>query len=133
MGVFEPDADFYDRDGLYPAEPAVVTRIGVLRDQRVAGISLRPIQYNPARQQLRIARRLRVRVRFLRDEHSIRVRASDEGTGGGFEKFYENALLNAEQARPWRGRAEQPDGLRKLQIAEGPGSGCRVLQDPGPE
>ncbi len=116
---YEPDAEFYARDGLYPAEPAVVTRIGVLRDQRVAGISLRPIQYNPARQQLRIARRLRVRVRFVRDERTIRVRASDEGTGGGFEEFYENALLNAEQARPWKGRAEQPDGPRKLRIAEG--------------
>ena len=117
--IYEPDAEFYARDALYPAASAVVTRIGVLRDQRVAGISLRPIQYNPARQQLRIARRLRVRVRFVRDERSIRVRASDEGTGGGFEEFYENALLNAEQARPWRGRAEQPDGLRKLRVAEG--------------
>ena len=119
VAVYEPDAEFYARDGLYPAEPAVVTRIGALRDQRVAGISFRPIQYNPARRQLRIARRLRVRARFVRDERSIRVRPSDEGTSGGFEKFYESALLNAEQARPWRARAQQPEGLRKLRIAEG--------------
>ncbi len=88
--AYEPDADFYAYDGLYPAQQAEVTGTGVMRDQRVAGISLRPIQYNPALQQLRIARRLRVRVRFLRDEPSIRVRSSDESAGGGFEELYRN-------------------------------------------
>ena len=116
--VYEPDAEFYAADGLYPAQQAVVTRIGVMRDQRVAGISLRPIQYNPARQQLLIASRLRVRVRFVRDERSIGVSPSDEGAGGGFEEFYETSLLNADQARPWRGRIEQGDGLRKPRISE---------------
>ncbi|MDE3258674.1 MAG: C25 family cysteine peptidase [Gemmatimonadota bacterium] len=116
--VYEPDVDFYATDGLYPEEQAVVSRIGVMRDQRVAGISLRPIQYNPARQQLRIARKLRVRVRFVRDEGSIGVSPSVEGVGGGFEEFYETSLLNADQARPWRGRAEQGDGLRKPRISE---------------
>lgn len=116
--VYEPDVDFYATDGLYPEEQAVVSRIGVMRDQRVAGISLRPIQYNPARQQLLIARKLRVRVRFVRDERSIRVSPSDEGVGGGFEEFYETSLLNADQARPWRGRAEQGEGLRKPRISE---------------
>ena len=117
--VYEPDADFYEHDGFYPEQRAAVTRTGVMRDQRVAGVSLRPIQYNPARRQLRIARRMRVRVRFVRDEPSIRVRSTDEGTGGGFEDLYRTALLNAEQARGWRGRAERRDGLRKLRIAEG--------------
>lgn len=116
--VYEPDAEFYATDGIFPAEQAVVTHTGVMRDQRVAGISLRPIQYNPARQQLLIARKLRVRVRFLRDERSIGVSPSDEGVGGGFEEFYETALLNSDQARPWRGRAEQRDELRKPRISE---------------
>ena len=116
--VYEPDAEFYATDGIFPAEQAVVTHTGVMRDQRVAGISLRPIQYNPARQQLLIASKLRVRVRFLRDERSIGVSPSDEGVGGGFEEFYETALLNSDQARPWRGRAEQGDELRKPRISE---------------
>ncbi len=116
--VYEPDADFYAADGLYPAQQAEVTGIGVMRDQRVAGISLRPIQYNPARQQLLIARKLRVHVRFLRDERSIGVSPSDEGPGGGFEAFYETTLLNADQARPWRGRTERDDGLRKPRTSE---------------
>ncbi|MDE2997542.1 MAG: C25 family cysteine peptidase [Gemmatimonadota bacterium] len=116
--VYEPDAEVYATDALYPAQQAVVTRTGVMRDQRVAGISLRPIQYNPARQQLLVARRLRVRVRFLRDERSIGVSPSDEGVGGGFEECYENTLLNADQARPWRGRTGRGDGLRKPRISE---------------
>ena len=119
--AYEPDADFYAYDGLYPAQQAEVTRVGVMRDQRVAGISLSPVQYNPARRQLRIARRLRVRVQFLRDERSIRVLPTHEGAGGGFEELYRNTLLNADQAREWRGRAELPGdrALRKIQIAEG--------------
>ncbi len=116
--VYEPDAGFYATDVLYPEQQAVVTRIGVMRDQRVAGISLRPIQYNPARQQLLVARKLRVYVRFLRDERSIGVSPSDEGVGGGFERLYETSLLNADQARPWRGRAEPGEGLRKPRISE---------------
>ena len=115
--VYEPDAGHYAVDGLYPARQAVVTRIGVMRDQRVAGISLRPIQYNPARRQLLIARRLRVRVRFVPDERAVGVSPSDEG-GGGFEAFYESALLNADQARPWRGRTDRGDGLRKPRTLE---------------
>ncbi len=117
--VYEPDAGFYAHDGLYPAQPAEVTRIGVMRDQRVAGIALCPVQYNPARQQLRIARRLRVRVSFVRDERSLGFLPTREGEGGRFEEFYRQSLLNAEQAAPWRGQARQRDGLRKLRVAEG--------------
>ncbi|MDE2721966.1 MAG: C25 family cysteine peptidase, partial [Gemmatimonadota bacterium] len=75
---------------------------GVLRDQQVAILSLRPVQYDPVQRRLRIARQLRVRILFIADETRppIRIlRATD-----GFEPIYQKGLLNPEQARFWRGR-----------------------------
>ena len=56
---YEPAPAVYGRDRFYPAQQAVITRTGLMRDQRVVGVSLRPIQYHPVRRVLRIARRLR--------------------------------------------------------------------------
>ena len=96
------DQTIYDTPGFYPGAEAVIAHTGILRDQQIAILSLRPVQYDPVQHQLRIARQLRVRVLFIADETRppIRLlRATD-----GFEPIYQKGLLNPEQARFWRGR-----------------------------
>ena len=61
---YEPDDRFYAEDRFYPGDDAVIGLTGVLRDQRVAAVSLQPLHYNPVRKVLRVAKRLRVRVEF---------------------------------------------------------------------
>ena len=113
---YEPAPAVYGRDRFYPAQQAVITRTGLMRDQRVVGVSLRPIQYHPVRRVLRIARRLRVRVRFLeRGPGRPLLRPADGGAEGALEPIYRKALLNAEQARAWRGHPAGGQGLRKVQ------------------
>ncbi len=113
---YEPAPAVYGQDRFYPAQQAVVTRTGLMRDQRVVGVSLRPIQYHPVRRVLRIARRLRLRVRFLeKGPGRPLLRPADGGAEGAMEPIYQKALLNAEQARAWRGHPAAERGLRKVQ------------------
>ncbi len=96
------DQTIYDTPGFYPGAEAVIAHTGILRDQQIAILSLRPVQYDPVQHKLRIARQLRVRVLFIAGttRPPIRLlRATD-----GFEPIYQKGLLNPEQARFWRGR-----------------------------
>ncbi len=100
--VYLKDETIYDTPGFYPGAEAVVAHTGILRDQQVAILSLRPVQYNPVQRRLRIARQLRVRVLFVSEETRPPIqllRDTDD-----FDPIYQKGLLNPEQARFWRGR-----------------------------
>ncbi len=96
------DETIYDTPGFYPGAEAVVAHTGILRDQQVAILSLRPVQYNPVQRRLRIARQLRVRVLFVSDETRPPIRLLRDTDD--FDPIYQKGLLNPEQARFWRGR-----------------------------
>ncbi len=96
------DETIYDTPGFYPGSEAVVSHTGILRDQQVAILSLRPVQYNPVQRRLRIARQLRVRVLFVSEETRPPIRLLRDTDD--FDPIYQKGLLNPEQARFWRGR-----------------------------
>ena len=106
--VYEKDERVYNTDAFYPGEEAVVTHQGMLRDQQVAVLSLRPVQYNPVRKVLRVARRLRVRVQFVQGRNRPATRALVRQADDEFEALYEKGVLNAGQARAWRGQVARP-------------------------
>ncbi len=106
--VYEKDLSVYTRDAFYPGEEAVITHQGTMRDQQVAVLSLRPIQYNPVRRVLRVARRLRVRVVFGQGANRPLIRTPVGNGVDGFEPLYEKGVLNAKQARAWRGQHVRP-------------------------
>ncbi|MFQ5651399.1 MAG: C25 family cysteine peptidase [bacterium] len=56
----------YASRAFWPTHLVEVGETGVLRGQRVARIIIRPVQYNPGLQTLRVFRKLRVLVRFSR-------------------------------------------------------------------
>ena len=58
------DTDFYKRDRPYPIKLVQITPIGYIRGQRVARLQIQPIQYNPARSQLKIYHELLIRINF---------------------------------------------------------------------
>ena len=96
------DETIYDTPGFYPGAEAIIAHTGILRDQQIAILSLRPVQYDPVQRRLRIARQLRVRVLFLADETRPPIRLLRDTDD--FEPIYQKGLLNPEQARFWRGR-----------------------------
>lgn len=106
--VYHKDRVIYGRNAFYPEDVVAVTHRGVMRDQQVATVSLRPIQYNPVRRVLRVAKRLRVRVQFLQGATRPVVRPVLAARDDGFAPLYDKGLLNAEQASAWRGQVVQP-------------------------
>ena len=100
--VYLRDEIIYDTPGFYPGAEAVVAHTGILRDQQIAILSLRPVQYDPVQHRLRIARQLRVRVLFIAGTTPSPIRLLRDRDG--FDPIYQKGLLNPEQARFWRGR-----------------------------
>lgn len=95
----------YATDGFLPEESVLVTRDGILRDQRVVTLSIRPIQYHPIQGSLRIAQRMTIRLSFSPGlQRSSGLRRSTESRGHPFEKGYRASVLNYEFARGWRRR-----------------------------
>jgi len=109
---YETDDAVYSIDAWFPEEPARLSRSGLLRDQQVQGVSLRPIQYNPVTRQLHVARRLRVRLAFTSPvtRPSLRPPLNERH----FEPAYERSLLNASSSRSWRARAPRTPGKQAL-------------------
>jgi len=100
---FAMDQAFYRQNRFYPSILAKTEVMGYLRQQRLARLELSPIQYNPATGELRIHKKLRVRIKFPAVDGSTQ----QPGAGvyheeGVFEDLYRDTILNYEQARLWR-------------------------------
>ena len=109
---FVLDADFYASDTFSPAEPLLGVSDSWMRHQRVIGIDVCPVRYNPVSGTVVLQKRLRVTV-VLRYPEAGSGAKSGAGAksvtqvapaGDGLEDLYKLSLLNYEQARQWRGR-----------------------------
>ncbi len=104
--VTEEDAAIYAGAAVYPAALAAVTSDGVLRQQRVAGIGVYPVQYDPAARVLTVYESLTVQVTFGGQEAGGRGQAAgDRGQAAessAYEEIFRQELLNYEDARGWR-------------------------------
>ncbi len=106
---FPSAVDEYVEDGAvyggagYPGLLAEVTSDGVMRQQRIAGISVFPVQYNPSSQELVVYESMQISVKFsgMRSLDSGDARLESDA----FESLFEGELLNYGTARQYR----QPD------------------------
>ena len=103
------DMDFYRRDRPQPPRLVEVTPLGLIRGQRVARLQIQPIQYNPARSQLKIYHELLIRIDFNSTptqsyQGSKRLAASPLAIkpSQAFEQLFQTKLLNYSQAKAWR-------------------------------
>ncbi len=94
----EPDPQIYTRNNFYPAELARVAPATQFRQQNVARLEIMPVQYNPVQKRLRLYRELHLSVRFIGgNAPALRTPSSPAE-----EEFYENLLINYEQAQSFR-------------------------------
>ena len=105
------DIDFYRRDRAYPTKLVETTPIGFIRRQRVARLQIQPIQYNPARSQLKIYHELLIRINFNSTSFSaqsyqgskqLATRSLVTEPSQAFEQLFQEKLLNYNQAKAWR-------------------------------
>ena len=59
---FAYDSDIYSQDAWYPQDIAVISSPATLRDVRFVSLAVAPVQYNPARRELRVYDNLEVEV-----------------------------------------------------------------------
>lgn len=97
---FTLDRTCYAQDHWMPEKPVIIEQEGYLRYQKVARLSIYPVQYNPALQKMRFYKNLKIKITFDNIPQRLRrsitvIRNSDyQPFWGEFEQVLENTLLN---------------------------------------
>jgi len=98
--VYEEDAGVYGGGGVYPGELALVSGDGMLRQQRVVGVSVYPVQYDVAAGELVVYETVEVTVRFSGGDRLVAGGSVEESAV--YEDLLGGQLLNYEAARDYR-------------------------------
>ena len=106
---YAPDAQIYERTTFYPGDLFKVDAPAQFRQQTIVRVEVFPVQYHPARKQLRIYREMQIVVRFI---GGLPAAASALATNAPVslreEELYQNLLVNYEQAKTFRLPAPSP-------------------------
>lgn len=97
---FAWDAAAYAADAFQPATVVALAETAVIRQQRVARIAVRPVQYNPATGALRVYRYLRIAVTFA--SPVLAAETAAPATLDAFDPLLDRWLINSTQSRAWR-------------------------------
>ena len=130
------DTHFYRRNRPYPTKLVQVTPIGLIRGQPVARLQIQPIQYNPARSQLKIYHELLIRINFhstspatlsYRDSKSLTVSSLVMEPSQAFEQLFQAKLLNYNQAQAWRIPSQPVLAAPAAQYTNAPSNRYKIL------
>ncbi len=93
--TFVQDQDLYATDAFYPGRPVEIGHVGYLRDQAVAQVQFYPVQYNPVTGEVRLYRRLLVRITWQAPPAETVETATDaRWVNPAYENLLKNTLLN---------------------------------------
>lgn len=130
------DTHFYRRDRPYPPKLVAVTPIGLIRGQRVAQLQIQPIQYNPAKSQLKIYHELLIRINFNSMSSSAQSYQGSKRLSTpslvlepsrAFEQLFQTNLLNYSQAKIWRRSPHSVAAAPAAQYASEPSNRYKIL------
>ncbi len=121
--VIKPIPEIYDSDDTYPGTLAEIANDGVVRQQRIAGIGVYPVQYQPQSNMLVIYESLLVEVIF--EGKPTITRGTAQVESDVYESLFQSTLMNYEEARSWRSLSE------KVKYLESAAGSIQVLSDAG--
>lgn len=94
------DAKIYDQNTRFPDLLAQITNEGVIRQQRVAGLSIYPIQYKPDTQELLVYESIVIELQFAGSPaYSDRDTRKESPF---YERLFQHELINYQSALGWR-------------------------------
>ena len=96
------DTDIYGQDRFLPVDVVTLDETAFVRQQRIARVTVRPVQFNPARGQIRVVEYLRVEVSFPATQLSAAPSIPEASLDDTFDPILQHTILNFEQARQWR-------------------------------
>jgi Leucine-rich repeat (LRR) protein len=91
---FTLDEEFYTRDEFYPADVVKWEGPQVIRGSSVIILRVFPVQFNPARQTLRVYSKIRLRVTFHGGQNYF---IEGQLRSSAFDQIFDSLLLNAKQ------------------------------------
>ena len=97
--VTTEDPEIYSADTPFPsADPVRLGQSGALREQPFVELMFTPIVYDPAKRESTQYTRVTVRVDF-----GVAIPPATAGEDADFDRLYDSAVVNAKQARAFRG------------------------------
>jgi hypothetical protein len=103
---YEIDRAFYSaHNQFYPSAVVAVGEISELRNQRVAKLSVAPLQYNPVQKTVKRVLHLQFRIDFREDGKSSETWRPALYDDPHFEPVYKELILNHDQSKQWRGQS----------------------------
>ncbi len=120
-GPFVIDHSFYRQDVLFPGQDVALINTGVWRDLHVANIQVYPVQVNPAKGEIEVASRIRVRVRYSGGAYPNVI-------GDAFISLYANYVDNFAQL-PVKVLTDYTPGVRYLVFCNQKYDTCTYLND----
>ncbi len=108
--VIDPDPQIYAGSEIYPDVLAEISVDGRLRQQRLVGVGITPLQYDPAKNVLTVYESVHIKIRFDGQPGVMRSAVNPESSV--YEDFFQSNLLNYAEAQAWR---ESPQPAERLQ------------------
>ncbi|MDN5354610.1 MAG: hypothetical protein PWQ09_1366 [Candidatus Cloacimonadota bacterium] len=90
---FIKDIDFYNSDNFFPKKIVELGKPAIMRDLRIVNLTINPFQYNAAKQELKIFKKLRVKV-TTSGSSSENVKFHQQAISRYFEPIYKSIVLN---------------------------------------
>lgn len=98
--VLAASPDYYEGNKKFPGSYYEITNNAVMRSQRLVSIALFPVQYDPGKNELVVVDSLTVTLEFTNS--SLASQGSNRIESDVYEQFFQDNLLNYEQAKAWR-------------------------------
>ncbi len=98
----DPAGEIYGSGAAYPGVLAEIADDGIIRQQRVVGIVVYPIQYQPGSKTVTIYHSLIVHVRFKPDPSADGLALGSQPESAAYEELFQTQILNYDSARAWR-------------------------------
>jgi len=92
--AFDMDRDLYRQNAFYPDRITELSKAGIWRDIRVVNLRLYPIQHNPATGEIRIYRKLKVRLDYSGTSPMSVLKHFDRPVTPQYDKMYRSLVLN---------------------------------------
>ena len=87
---FERDEKFYSSDIIYPESPVEIAEYLTVRGMQIAVVQIRPVQYNPARSEIRVYSSIEYSVKFSGGSRFIDLAQHTDH----FKSIYPAVMLN---------------------------------------
>ena len=88
--------------GFYPKPLVEVVPSGFVREQRIAGLQINPVQFNPATRQLKVFSVVEFRIHFPGAPVAPTAPVSTLANSRHYEAMFRGMLFNYTQARQWQ-------------------------------